>query len=141
MGSGVYRRWDRRLALRVDVAVRSDRIGCLIIVVAFLVAIMFIVAAHAQEHHPQAIHEKFYSTWMMPDAPATSCCHNQDCSPAPSRFANNHWEAKHNEFWIPIPPNKVEQNRDSPDGRSHLCGRPGPIGEFTVFCFIRGTGI
>lgn len=29
---------------------RSDRIGCLIIVVAFLVAIMFVVAANAHDH-------------------------------------------------------------------------------------------
>lgn len=119
---------------------RLDRIGWLIFVAAFAVAILFIVAANAQERHPQAIHEQFYSTWMMPDAPNTSCCHNQDCSPAPSRFANNRWEAQHNGVWIPVPANKVEQKRDSPDGRSHLCGRPGPIGEFTVFCFVRGGG-
>jgi hypothetical protein len=40
-------------------------------------------AQHPAEH--QAIHEKFYSTWMMPDAPYVSCCHNEDCSPAESK--------------------------------------------------------
>jgi hypothetical protein len=42
--------------------------------------------------------------------------------------------------WIPIPPHKVEQKRDSPDGRSHLCARPESNGQFYVFCFIRGSG-
>ena len=33
-------------------------------------------------HPPQdmALHEKFYSTWRMPDNPALSCCNNADCS-------------------------------------------------------------
>ncbi|WP_375413110.1 hypothetical protein [uncultured Bradyrhizobium sp.] len=120
---------------------KSDRLGCLIVVAAFVAAILYIIAANAQDqYHPQDIHERFYSTWMMPDAPNTSCCHNQDCSPAPSRFVDGHWEAQRGSIWIPIPLRKVEQNRDSPDGRSHLCGRPGPIGEFTVFCFVRGSG-
>ena len=41
--------------------------------------------AMAQEHrHPpqdEAIHEKFYSTWFMPDNPARSCCNKADCYP------------------------------------------------------------
>ena len=119
---------------------RSRRLGCWIVVATFAAVILFIVAANAQQHHPQDIHERFYSTWMMPDAPQTSCCNNQDCSPAGSRFVNNRWEAQHNGVWIPVPQSKIEQNRDSPDGRSHLCGRPGPIGEFYVFCFMRGSG-
>jgi hypothetical protein len=102
---------------------------------------LWVSPGRAQEHHPQAIHEKFYSTWFMPDAPQTSCCSNHDCSPAASRFVGDRWEAqRHDGTWVVVPPGKVEQNRDSPDGRSHLCGRPGPIGEFYVFCFIRGSG-
>lgn len=100
-----------------------------------------IATANAEERHT---HEgalgKFYSTWTMPDAPDVSCCHDKDCSPAASRFVNNHWEAERGGRWYPIPPNKIEQKRDSPDGRSHLCGRPGYSGEFTVFCFARGNG-
>jgi hypothetical protein len=101
--------------------------------------------ASAQEHHhpPQdaALHEKFYSTWMMPDAPRTSCCHNEDCAPAASRFVNGRWEARReqDENWTLIPESKIEMNRDSPDGRSHLCGRK-LLGGFAVFCFIRGNG-
>ena len=52
----------------------------------------------AQEgHHPsrnQAIHERFYSTWMMPQNRNVSCCHNQDCSPAEARSENGDWFAR-----------------------------------------------
>jgi len=38
-------------------------------------------------HHPpqdQLLHEKFYSTWQMPDNPMRSCCNNADCYPTES---------------------------------------------------------
>lgn len=37
-------------------------------------------AVHRQ-HPPQdqALHEKFYSTWHMPDNPSLSCCNSADC--------------------------------------------------------------
>lgn len=114
----------------------------LALIAAGLVVLMWALSTHfarAQHTHEGAV-GRFYQSWMMPDSPRTSCCHDQDCAPAASRFINNRWEAEHNGVWVPIPPNKVEQNRDSPDGRSHLCGRELIIGEFTVFCFIRGGG-
>lgn len=97
-------------------------------------------AVIAQEHHPRDIHEKFYSTWMMPDAPQTSCCNNNDCSPAASKYENGRWYAMRAEEWIPVPTQKIEHKRDTPDGRSHLCGRGSSVGSFMVFCFIRGAG-
>lgn len=114
--------------------------------VAWLIAcgmwfVWWVGVARAEEGHThEGVLGRFYSTWMMPDAPKVSCCSDQDCSPAASRFVNNRWEAQRNGLWYSVPPNKVEQNRDSPDGRSHLCGRPGYSGEFTVFCFVRGQG-
>jgi hypothetical protein len=46
------------------------------------ILILAVGPAIAQEnHHPardHAIHERFYSTWMMPDNRNVSCCHNQD---------------------------------------------------------------
>jgi hypothetical protein len=65
-------------------------------------------AQHPAEH--QAIHEKFYSTWMMPDAPYVSCCHNEDCSPAESKVENGNWYARKSDDdeWIQIPASKVE---------------------------------
>ena len=107
---------------------------------------------HANEytlhnHHPpqdQDIHERFYSTWMMPDHPDQSCCQSKDCSPAETYWSNGHWMARKVEDkgnFTPIPDEKVEHGRDTPDGRSHLCGsRAWPSGDFGVYCFIAGTG-
>lgn len=118
-----------------------------------ILSALFIGNVKAQEHHghpPQdmAIHEKFYSTWMMPQNRAVSCCHDEDCSPAESKKSENgQWLARKvsepDAEFTPVPPERVEQERDSPDGRSHLCGRRyGFSGNnnLTVFCFAPGTG-
>lgn len=110
--------------------------------IALLLVCLSLGNAAAEEGHT---HEgavgRFYSTWMMPDSPQTSCCHSQDCSPAASRFVGNRWEAQRpNGIWVVVPPGKIEQNRDSPDGRSHLCGRQGYSGEYQVFCFLPAGG-
>jgi hypothetical protein len=116
------------------------------------ILILAVSSAIAQEpHHPpqdQAIHERFYSTWMMPDNRTMSCCHNKDCSPAESRFENGHWIARKvgdDGDWIAVPPQKIEHDRESPDGRSHLCSRRVWINnrgdqQLAVFCFISGAG-
>ena len=100
---------------------------------------------HAARHHPpqdQPLHEKFYSTWHMPDQPGVSCCNNADCYPTEIQYVNGNIFAKRREDgkFIPIPPEKVERNRDNPDGRNHLCAPP-PIGfgsSDTVYCFALG---
>jgi hypothetical protein len=116
------------------------------------ILILAVSSAIAQEHHhppqDQAIHERFYSTWMMPDNRTMSCCHNKDCSPAESRFENGHWIARKvgdDGDWIAVPPRKIEHDRESPDGRSHLCSRRVWINnrgdqQLAVFCFISGAG-
>lgn len=120
----------------------------------WLIAVGIIVAfgfslAYAQDHkHPpqdQAAHDRFYKNWMMPDNRAVSCCHGEDCSPAESRFENGRWLARKigdPGTFSPVPPQKIERDRDSPDGRSHLCGRhySTDAGKLTVFCFIAGGG-
>jgi hypothetical protein len=123
-------------------------------------ALMLLFPAHAQDRliaqrgenadmagHPQkdqAIHEKFYNTWMMPDNPVVSCCHDKDCAPAESYWLNGHWMARKVDDagdFTAIPDQKVEQGRDTPDGRSHLCGnRNLNTGEFYTYCFIAGAG-
>jgi hypothetical protein len=42
--------------------------------------------------------------------------------------------------YIPVPPEKVERNRDNPDGRNHLCAPPPNVfhPSDTVFCFALG---
>jgi hypothetical protein len=97
-------------------------------------------AARADEHHHPAqdapIHEQFYSTWMRPDQPDKSCCNKRDCAPVTQvRRVGNRWQALRDGEWLTIPPEKIEVNRDSPDGRSHLCAIGG-----SVLCFVLGAG-
>jgi hypothetical protein len=105
-------------------------------------------AALAQEHrHPVAdvpLHEKFYSTWYMPDQPTKSCCNKADCYPTEIQFKDGAIFARRREDgkWLKIPANKIERNRDNPDGRNHLCA-PIPSIAYppdTVFCFALGAG-
>jgi hypothetical protein len=116
-------------------------------VLLFFVALSMM--ANAQEHraHPVAdlpIHEKFYSTWYMPDQPTRSCCNKADCYPTEVRVQEDSIYARRREDgkWLRIPPQKVERNRDSPDGRNHLCAPPpratNPAD--TVYCFALGSG-
>jgi hypothetical protein len=84
---------------------------------------------------------------MMPDNRRVPCCDNQDCSPAESKIENGNWVARKvgdDGNWTVIPPEKIEHDRVSPDGRSHLCSRR--IARYwklglgdVVLCFIPGT--
>src|SRR3954466_1515301 len=95
-------------------------------------AILFIASsAVAQHRHPPqdvALHEKFYSTWYMPDNPTKSCCNKADCYPTEVSYRNGEIYALRREDrkWLRVPPEKVEHNRDNPDGRNHM-GAPPPI--------------
>jgi hypothetical protein len=111
-----------------------------------LACALFAVPVMAEEHrhqHPDATYfgatAQFYEMWQMPDAPGVSCCSNQDCAPVSEvRNVGGRWEARRESdgAWLAIPPEKVEQLRDSPDGRSHMCSRGS-----AVFCFKLGAGI
>lgn len=112
------------------------------------VSLVFVVSTAAAQHrHPpqdEALHEKFYSTWYMPDSPARSCCNNADCYPTEIKYVGGNIYARRREDgqYILIPPQKVERNRDNPDGRNHLCAPP-PTSFYapdTVFCFSLGGG-
>jgi hypothetical protein len=99
----------------------------------------------AAHHHPpqdQQLHEKFYSTWRMPDHPWIGCCNNADCYPTEIKYVDGSIYARRREDgkYILIPPEKVEQNRDNPDGRNHLCAPPPRRFDShdTVFCFALG---
>ena len=51
-------------------------------------------------HHPpqdQLLHEKFYSTWHMPDNPAVSCCNDADCYPTEITYVDGNLYAKRRE--------------------------------------------
>jgi hypothetical protein len=113
------------------------------------VAILSAPAAVAQHRHAaqdEAIHEKFYSTWRMPDHPYRSCCNKGDCYPTEIRIVGGEIFAKRREDgkFIAVPAAKVERNRDNPDGRNHLCAPPPtgtPDAPDKVFCFSLGLGM
>ena len=97
-------------------------------------------------HHPsqdQWLHEKFYSTWHMPNNPSASCCNDADCYPTEIQYIDGNIYAKRREDgkYILILPEKVERNRDNPDGRNHLCAPPpNPLlPSDTVYCFALGS--
>jgi hypothetical protein len=101
--------------------------------------------SEAERRHPirdMALHEKFYSTWRMPDNPALSCCNNADCYPTDVKYVDGSIYAKRREDgkYILIPPQKVEHSRDNPDGRNHLCAPPPGLSNSsdTVYCFAMG---
>lgn len=108
----------------------------------YLLVLVFLYAGNARTedgHTHEGAVGRFYESWMMPDNRSVSCCHKMDCDAAASRFVGNRWEAQRPDgIWVVVPPGKIEQNRDSPDGRSHLCGREGYSGEYSVFCFVAG---
>jgi hypothetical protein len=106
------------------------------------------LSAQEHRHHPpqdMPLHEKFYSTWFMPDEPHKSCCNKADCYPTQVQFHDGKWWAMRREDgkYIPIPWKKVEINRNNPDGRNHLCAPPPSSyhAPDTVFCFALGGGI
>ena len=106
------------------------------------------VAAQAQDHYhpPQDVqlHEKFYSTWFLPDQPTKSCCNKQDCYPTETKYVGISVFARRREDgeWIIVPPQKIERNRDNPDGRNHVCMPPPDDPQAgSVFCFSLGGAI
>jgi hypothetical protein len=120
------------------------------IAVLVLIASVAPLKAQEQEHrtHPVAdlpLHEQFYSSWNMPDHPNRSCCNKADCYPTEIRVQGDLIYARRREDgkWLLIPPEKVEQRRDNPDGRNHICA-PAPSALYspdTVFCFTLGAGM
>lgn len=123
-----------------------NRRGWIVIVALFSFFFLTQRGRGQHRHPPQdvAIHEQFYKTWMMPNAPHVSCCDLGDCYPTEARFENGSWYARRREdgAWLKVPAEKVEQNRDNPDGRNHLCApRPERAITSEVYCFTAGTGI
>jgi hypothetical protein len=116
--------------------------------ICLVVALGVSSGAAAQEHgfHPpqdMPLHEKFYSTWYMPDNPTKSCCNKADCYPTEVKHVGTTLLARRREdgAWIVVPPQKIEHNRDNPDGRNHVCMPPPTSSQAgTVFCFSLGSG-
>jgi hypothetical protein len=119
-----------------------------LVVVAGLALLASPAAAQGHNHPPQDadLHEKFYSTWHMPDNPSASCCNQADCYPTEIKMVGTSIYARRREDgkYILVPARKVEHNRDNPDGRNHICAPPPSATSYppdTVFCFSLGGGI
>ena len=97
---------------------------------------------HRHPPQDQLLHERFYSTWQMPDKPSISCCNQSDCYPTEIKHMDGEIYARRREDgkYIPVPPEKVERNRDNPDGRNHLCAPPPGVSNPSdaVYCFALG---
>lgn len=98
-------------------------------------------------NHPQdlPLHERFYSTWNMPNAGmrrTVSCCNKNDCYPTRIWAENGKYWALHRESGesIEVPANKLEQlqpdEEESPDGQSHICASR----QKAVYCATMGSG-
>lgn len=110
--------------------------------VAVLIGLALLATAarvSAHDHSKMGAAGDFYATWKMPDAPWVSCCNMQDCAPAlkATQDPSGQWHAQRESDgkWFVIPAEKVEQERDSPDGRSHLC-----VLNDRVLCFLPAGG-
>ena len=129
--------------------IRTLFVASLTAIIAASLILVLRGQAVAQEHreHPAAdlpLHEKFYSTWYMPDEPTRSCCNKADCYPTQVKFHDGQWWAMRREDgkYIPIPWKKVEVHRNNPDGRNHLCAPPPSPHQppNAVYCFALGGG-
>lgn len=67
--------------------------------------------------------DRFYSTWMKPENRNVSCCNKLDCYATEVKNVGGTWFARQRETgkFVAVPANKIEQERDSPDGRNHVC--------------------
>jgi hypothetical protein len=97
--------------------------------------------AEEHQHDTGAVYGatgRFYETWMRPDQPESSCCNRHDCDTAVDvKQIDGRWWARKKSGGplMSIPPEKIEQTRDSPNGESHICS----IGT-SVLCFVLGSG-
>lgn len=111
-----------------------------ILAAASLLALVGTASTQEHRHLPEhaGLHDEFYKGWMRPDNPRMSCCNVQDCAPVEHvERRNGQWwmQRTTDGEWLEIPDQKIERNRDTPDGRSHMCSS-GSL----VFCAVIGTG-
>ena len=124
------------------------------LLLAVIAAMAMLVPAIGQEiHHHEGQSEavdRFYSTWMMPSDPTRSCCNTIDCYvPEHVEHRPGGWwfERREDHVMVHVPASHIEQNRDNPDGRNHVCAAPAesPVAQngpdHGVYCFIVGAGL
>lgn len=73
---------------------------CFVVFVWMLAWSSLAIAEPRTHQHPSQdvpLHEKFYSTWYMPDNPQKSCCNKADCYPTVVRFEDDKIYARRRE--------------------------------------------
>lgn len=127
--------------------------GCVAAIVAFFVALIWIIglfvgSAQAQHHHPdETITDpkvaKFYETWTRPPNRQISCCNKKDCYAAQVRKGPNGLEYLHkwSGSWAKLPSHLIEHNqadpRESPNTENHVCANE--MFPDIVYCAVLGT--
>lgn len=108
------------------------------VVAALLAFLLASPAASGAEHSHGGAVGKFYETWTMPDRRTVSCCNKRDCYATEAKQVGQFWFARIRETgqFVRVPPEKIETERDNPDGQNHLCASP--AGQ--VYCFQIGGG-
>lgn len=97
------------------------QLGMLAVIAAGL---MWLGLAMAGAHDP-------YTNWRVPENPAVSCCHGEDCRPTRAYMGEDgRWRAWDGLGWVIVPPGTVLPTDLAGDGRNHLCIRAG-----RVLCF------
>lgn len=72
-----------------------------------------------------------YKDWRVPENPAVSCCHGEDCRPTRAYMGDDgRWRAWDGRQWVVVPPGNLLPTDLARDGRNHLCERAG-----RVLCF------
>ena len=111
--------------------------------VLLVIMLWLYTMSHAQEHrHPTetitGATGRFYESWRMPHNRTASCCSRADCYAVEAHMRAGVWFFKHRETgrMLPVPADRVEQERDNPDGQNHACASP----QGMVYCFIAGGG-
>ncbi len=126
-------------------------IGCGAVILLFLSLSSANADPNSHSHEHQAAHSKYHRHYlgiMRPDKPTQSCCNNQDCQPADTRYdaETKRWTANKYGRWVDIPPEKIVPSDKVPDelgAEAHLCAPPYSWNAYhkdEVFCLILPSG-
>ena len=82
-------------------------------------------------------HDAWYGELRQPDG--SSCCNMLDCAPTDDwKPTADGYAVRIAGAWVPVPPERVIDNKGNPVGRAVLCLRAGPPPE--ILCFVPGAG-
>jgi len=104
---------------------------------ACFLAVALMLGAHADAEPPPNA-DPALAPWfrsLMQPGTGISCCALSDCRATESRITGDHYEALIGEKWFVVPPDKILQRTDNPNGRAVVCWTP----QRGILCFVRPT--